>query len=77
LYTWASFEIARHFHAAGKAIELSDGDDLPAPKPSEVLARRQSARDYSQGRLRCLANPNAAGFLCDPNPEIVCAMSGF
>jgi hypothetical protein len=41
---------------------LQVGIDWAAPNRSEALARRQIARDYSQGRQPCLAELQAACF---------------
>jgi hypothetical protein len=51
--------------------------ELPAPNRSEALARRQSGRDYSQGRQTCLAVLNRAGLHREPNLEMACADSEF
>ena len=48
--------MARHFRTRRlRNFDSAVGIDLPAPNRSEELARRQSGRDYSQGRQPCLA----------------------
>jgi hypothetical protein len=53
------------------------GIDLPAPNRTEALARRQLARDYSQGGQPCLAASKAAGLHRESHLEMVCALSGW
>src|SRR5260370_10279941 len=58
-------------------LDSAIGSDSPAPNRSEALARRQSGRDYSQGRQACLAKSDAAAFVRDLCLEMVCADSDF
>jgi hypothetical protein len=62
---------------ADYAVGHGSCDELPAPNRSEALARRQSGRDYSQGRQTCLAVLNQAGLHREPHLEMACADSDF
>ena len=69
--------MARHFRTPRlrnwTQLDSAVGTDSPAPNRSEALARRQSGRDYSQGRQTCLAKLNAAGFVRELMLERACA----